>query len=380
MPHPHKPGTIAAAGAVIACLIGAGFASGQEVLQFFTVYGRERGAMGGGLASVLLGVGTALLLTGRQNAFSCCGPLAGRLLAGASPLLLFGVYAVMLAGAGALVQTGFGLPALLGRAGMLVVTLVTVLAGLGRMTDILGRAGPLIVAFVLAVALGTLLTAPPAEPLAAAADPPARSWWMAALVYAGYNLFLLAPFLQAMGSRLPARSGIIAAWLGCGGFGAALVLLHLAFCRMPTALADTAPAVALVAERHLKRKNRRSVAAAEPDLLEPVAAAVPVLLAGVYTTAAPLLFSVCEALPGKEGRGRWKVLLVGLAGFAASGAPFGQLVAALYPLIGWFGLALTAGAVVARLVGPPVDKPCSACYDARQNFTPSESKKDGASL
>ena len=364
MPHPHKPGTIAAAGAVIACLIGAGFASGQEVLQFFTVYGRERGAMGGVLASVLLGVGTALLLTGRQNAFSCCGPLAGRLLAGASPLLLFWVYAVRLAGAGALVQTGFGLPALLGRAGMLVVTLITVLAGLGRMTDILGRAGPLIVAFVLAAALGTLLTAPPAEPLAAAADPPARSWWMAALVYAGYNLFLLAPFLQAMGSRLPARSGIIAAWLGCGGFGAALVLLHLAFCRMPSALADTAPAVALVANLWPRA----------------VAAAVPVLLAGVYTTAAPLLFSVCEALPGKDGRGRWKVLLVGLAGFAASGAPFGQLVAALYPLIGWFGLALTAGAVVARLVGPPVDKPCSACYDARQNFTPSESKKDGASL
>ena len=32
----NHTGPAAAAGAVVACLIGAGFASGQEVLQFFT--------------------------------------------------------------------------------------------------------------------------------------------------------------------------------------------------------------------------------------------------------------------------------------------------------------------------------------------------------
>ncbi|WP_294497542.1 hypothetical protein [uncultured Gemmiger sp.] len=330
MVQPHRTTVPAAAGAIIACLIGAGFASGQEVLQFFTVYGPVRGALGGLLAAALLGTGCELLLAagrgGQRDAFACCGPLAGRLLAWAAPALLFGVYVVMLAGAGALVQTGLGLPPLAGRAAMLAATLVTALAGLGRMTRILGRAGPLIVAFVLAAGAGALIQAPGERPWPALPPPPARSWWMSALVYAGYNLYLLAPFLAALGSRLSPGAGRPAAWLGCGVFGGALVLLHLAFCRVPGVLSDTAPAVALVRQ------------------LWPWAAALalPVLLAGVYTTAAPLLFSVCRGLPG----GRWGIAAVAAVGFACSGLPFGRLVAGLYPLIGWFGLTLAAGAAL----------------------------------
>ena len=63
-----------------------------------------------------------------------------------------------------------------------------------------------------------------------------------ALVYAGYNLYLLAPFLQALAGGCPAKKPARrAAWLGCGIFGAALALLHLAFCLAPESLADPAP-------------------------------------------------------------------------------------------------------------------------------------------
>ena len=273
-----------------------------------------------------------------------CGPRLGRLLGWASPAVLFGVYTVMLAGAGALLQSGFGLPAAAGRAGMCAAVLVTVLAGLGRMTDILGRAGPLIAAFVAAAGVGALLRGPTGQPLPALPAPPARSWWAAALVYAGYNLYLLAPFLQALAGRLPGRKPARrAAWLGCGIFGAALALLHLAFCLAPESLADPAPTVALV-------RGLWPWAAA---------AAVPVLLAGVYTTAAPLLFGICGALPGRLARSRAAVLAVGLAGLAGSALPFGRLVGALYPAIGWLGLILAAGVLLRRL--PPKASPARGC-------------------
>lgn len=319
-------GAATAAGALIACLIGAGFASGQEVLQFFTAYGPVRGLLGAALATGLLGGATALLLT-RPSA----GAPAAGWLDRAAPALLFGVYALMLAGAGALVQTGYGLPAVWGRAGMLLATLFTVLAGLDRMTGLLGRAGPLIVAFVLAVGAGTLLESPAGSP-APLPDPPARSWWMAALVYAGYNLYLMAPFLRALGDRLPgAATARRAAWLGCGVFGGALALLHLAFCQAPGCLEAAAPTVALA-----------------QGLWPPaVRLAVPVLLAGVYTTAAPLLFSVC----GQRRRPAWTAA-VALAGFGCSALPFGRLIGLLTPLIGWFGLVLAAGALAGRLTRP----------------------------
>lgn len=320
-------GTVTAAGALIACLIGAGFASGQEVLQFFTAYGPARGLLGAALATGVLGGGTALLLTRPGEKCSTGAPPAGWL-DRAAPALLFGVYALMLAGAGALVQTGYGLPAVWGRAGMLLATLLTVLAGLERMTGLLGRAGPLIVAFVLAVGAGTLLESHAATP-APLPDPPARSWWMAALVYAGYNLYLMAPFLRALGSRLPGVAAARrAAWLGCGGFGGALALLHLAFCRAPDCLGASAPTVALA------------------QGMWPRAAllAVPVLLAGVYTTAAPLLFSVC----GQRRRPGWTAA-VALAGFGCSALPFGRLIGLLTPLIGCFGLVLAAKNLAERM-------------------------------
>ena len=339
----NHTGPAAAAGAVVACLIGAGFASGQEVLQFFTVYGLVRGLCGAALACALLGGAAAAMLSdaGQGGGFTrWCGPRLGRLLGWASPAVLFGVYTVMLAGAGALLQSGFGLPAAAGRAGMCAAVLVTVLAGLGRMTDILGRAGPLIAAFVAAAGVGALLRGPTGQPLPALPAPPARSWWAAALVYAGYNLYLLAPFLQALAGRLPGQKPARrAAWLGCGIFGAALALMHLAFCLAPESLADPAPTVALV-------RGLWPWAAA---------AAVPVLLAGVYTTAAPLLFGICGALPGRLARSRTAVLAVGLAGLAGSALPFGRLVGALYPAIGWLGLILAAGVLLRRL--PPKASP-----------------------
>ena len=339
----NHTGPAAAAGAVVACLIGAGFASGQEVLQFFTAYGPVRGLCGAALACALLGGAAAAMLSdaGQGGGFTrWCGPRLGRLLGWASPAVLFGVYTVMLAGAGALLQSGFGLPAAAGRAGMCAAVLVTVLAGLGRMTDILGRAGPLIAAFVAAAGVGALLRGPTGQPLPALPAPPARSWWAAALVYAGYNLYLLAPFLQALAGRLPGQKPARrAAWLGCGIFGAALALMHLAFCLAPESLADPAPTVALV-------RGLWPWAAA---------AAVPMLLAGVYTTAAPLLFGICGALPGRLARSRTAVLAVGLAGLAGSALPFGRLVGALYPAIGWLGLILAAGVLLRRL--PPKASP-----------------------
>ena len=67
-------------------------------------------------------------------------------------------------------------------------------------------------------------------------------------------------------------------------------------------------------------------------------AALPVLLAGVYTTAAPLLFGVSERLGGS----RKAAAGAALAGWLCSALPFQTLVGGLFPVIGWFGLAMIA--------------------------------------
>lgn len=318
--------TLRRAGAVVACLIGAGFASGQEVVQFFSLYGGLRGAMGACLACLVLAAACSWMLgdaAGGPVFVRWCGRPAGALLQGAAPLFLFGVYAVMLSGAGAMLETASGLPAWLGRTLMLAATLATVWGGLTRMTDLLGRLGPLIAAFAVGTGAAALIRGIPAVQAPPALPPPARSWWMAALIYAGYNFYLLVPFLQGMGQTVKGRGEARrTALTACGIFGAALLLLHGGLTLCPGTMASPAPAVALAAA------------------LWPQAAwaALPVLLAGVYTTAAPLLFGVSGCLGGS----RRAVLGAALAGWACSALPFDRLVGGFFPVIGWFGLAMIA--------------------------------------
>lgn len=313
------------AGAIVACLIGAGFASGQEVVQFFTAYGGVRGAAGACLACLVLAAACTWMLRDAPEGpvfVRWCGRPAGTLLQGAAPVFLFGVYAVMLSGAGALLHTAAGLPPWVGRTLMLAATLVTVLAGLTRMTEVLGRLGPWIAVFVAVTGAAALIRGP--QPGAEVQiRPSARSWWMAALVYAGYNFYLLVPFLQAMGQTVTERtSARRTAWAACGMFGAALLILHGGLTANPAVTGSSAPAVALAGD------------------LWPWAAwaALPVLLAGVYTTAAPLLFGVSERLGGS----RKAAAGAALAGWVCSALPFQTLVGGLFPVIGWFGLAMIA--------------------------------------
>lgn len=323
----HRAGNnLRRAGAIVACLIGAGFASGQEVVQFFSVYGGLRGTLGAVLACLVLAAACAWMLgdaSGGPVFVRWCGRPAGTLLQGAAPVFLFGVYAVMLSGAGAMLETASGLPAWVGRTFLLAATLVTVWGGLTRMTELLGRMGPLIAVFVVAAGAAALLRGsgiPQARP---ALLPPARSWWMAALIYAGYNFYLLVPFLQGMGQTVKGRGEAVrTALTACGIFGAALLLLHGGLTLCPGTMTSPAPAVALA-----------------EDLWPQAAwAALPVLLVGVYTTAAPLLFGVSGCLGGS----RKAVLGAALVGGVCSALPFDRLVGGFFPVIGWFGLAMIA--------------------------------------
>lgn len=318
------------------CLIGAGFASGQEVLQFFTAYGPLRGALGAGLMLLVL-IPVTAVVPRRGSYAACCGRALGGMLQALMPVICLAVYAVMLSGAGALLEQAVGLPAFWGRTAMFCLTLWSVLAGLDRLTRVLGLAGPVIVLFVLLTAVSALLRAEiPWPPLPQTLPRAGKVWWLSALTYGGYNGLLLAPFLLALSGQLPAqargrRETRLAAWLGCGGFGLAVLLLHLALCTHPEVVVRQAPAVALAGS------------------LWPGAAglAAPVLAAGVYTTAVPLLWSACA---GRGSRGKGcspaRRVEVALVGWGCSALPFSRLVGALYPLIGWLGLLLAAGLAV----------------------------------
>ncbi len=148
-------------GAVIAFLIGSGFATGQEILQYFTSYGYW-GIFGTGLLVLVLMiyVNVEFITVGQVKQFPkpsmiyeyYCGKYIGTFFDYFSILFIFMSFMVMVAGAGATVNQHYGLPTYVGGIALAVLAAATVFFGLGRLVDVIGKIGPVIV--IVAIALG----------------------------------------------------------------------------------------------------------------------------------------------------------------------------------------------------------------------------------
>ena len=153
------------AGAFIAWIIGSGFATGQEILQFFTSYGYY--SYGVVLLNLLgfLFLGQVLLTTGYAhreevnfNHFTFfCGKNVGRFYSWLIPVTLLMIMAVLISGAGATISEYYGINRYLGSMIMAVMVLCAYLTGFEKMVRIVSTIGPVIIAFTLMVGLATVI-------------------------------------------------------------------------------------------------------------------------------------------------------------------------------------------------------------------------------
>ncbi|MBE3581218.1 MAG: hypothetical protein IMW96_06235 [Thermoanaerobacteraceae bacterium] len=325
----------------VGTVVGAGFASGQEVLQFFAYFG-IRGLLGLVVATVLFIVlGYAVLLIGhRLQAHShlpvirhAGGPLVGKVVDGITTIFLFGALAVMAAGAGAIFREEYHLPALVGSSILIAATLATVLLGITQVINAISFVAPLLLATVLGVSLFALFTNPSSvvanlgwSDVARAAAP---FWPLAALLYATYNLVLSIAVLAPLGSLSREENLLPGAALGGAGLGLGAGAITLA-------LLAAAPDVSAWEVPMLQIAGG----------LAPVARTVYsiILLAEIYTTGVSSLYGFTARLAEPDSK-RFSYLAVIASALAliAAQSGFSRLVAFLFPLVGYAGLLLVGG-------------------------------------
>ena len=140
------------AGTLVGTLIGSGFASGQEVMQFFTSYGVP-GIFGSIVTTILFAVlGAVFMNYGYKHAKSAdfssfrffCGKYIGTFLEWFTILFCFLVGIIMISGAGATFNQYFGLPQFAGSAIMAAIALASALLGMNRIVKLLGSIGPVV--------------------------------------------------------------------------------------------------------------------------------------------------------------------------------------------------------------------------------------------
>ncbi len=325
--------------AYIGTVVGAGFASGQEVLQFFTAYGLW-GVLGMLISSLLFFfVGYSVLMMGRGlGAHSHLevvrftnGALLGSLIDIVITLFMFGGLAAMLAGAGAIFKEQFALSPVWGILAMAVVTLVTVVTGTHGVVNAISFVVPFLLVSVLYISVWNLMnnSVTQADIETAAALPGATpSWLLSAVNYASYNIVISVGILTPMGAATANRRTLLGgALFGSLGLAISLAAIYLGMLTDITRVRDMEVPMIEVA-------GQISAAARTVFAI--------VLFSEVYTTAVGNLFGLVQRISFRLPKWVFALCATGLA-FAVAQLGFSNMVKYLYPAVGYGGMLFFVG-------------------------------------
>lgn len=332
------------AGAFIGVIVGAGFASGQEILQFFTSFG-WLGVAGAIIATVffaflgmnLTQLGSRLQTDSHKDViYHICGRYLGVAVDFIITFFLFGVTVVMLAGSGSIFEEQFGIPSIAGNIIMAVLTILTVTLNVQRLISIIGLVTPFLLIMVIIIAAYSIFTMgidfSEVQKLTEKQSPAASNWFMGAILYVSYNIAAGAAMLAVMGGTTKdEKQAGLGGILGGIGLGVLILLINLGMLMKMDVIAGTDMPILTIANE-----------------ISPIFGLLMfvVLLGMIYNTAVGMLYAFSARIVKRDHpKFNLFVVLFGAAAFGASFIGFITLVGTVYPLMGYLGFTLIAAIV-----------------------------------
>lgn len=340
-----------AAGVYIGTVVGAGFATGQEILQFFARFGVY--GLGGLLTATFLFIVFGYLIMDLGNMLHARshmeiirysgGKLFGTIIDSIITVFLFGTFSVMVAGNGALFEQQLRLPAAAGNIIMAVITALTVLTGINGVINSISFVVPFLLSVVLIISIISLARNPVnLSAVLPLADKSGlfNNWFLAAILYVSYNTVTSVAILGPLGNEAKSRKNIFyGALLGGAGLGFGAVMIYLALSAHMTETGNLEVPMLYIA-----------------GTVSPVLQAIyaVVLIAEIYTTAVSSLYGFTSRITDlgiKPVKGRYVVACTTVVALLSSRLGFSNLVKYLYPLIGYCGIIILASLVINTLTG-----------------------------
>lgn len=338
--------TVKIALAFVGLLVGAGFSTGREVIQYFVTFG-SMGLWGvvlaGGLlaitGAVVIQLGSYFLAREHMSVFrNVAHPVVSRFLDISVTLTLFAIGFVMFAGAGSTLDQQYGFPAWAGAGLMVLLVMATGLLDVDRVSDLISGVTPLVIVAVVGAFLYVMFHLPPdlsvLDAAAARTTPPVSPWWLSAFNYAGLSLMLGVSMVLVIGGNHPnlrqaGRGGLAGGVL----YTVLLLMSALALYLSIEQVGDAdIPMLQLMVSIH-------------PALGHVM---VVVVFGMIYNTAIGVFYALGRRLTANRPDGYRRVfLLTCLAGYGLSFIGFDALMNAVYPAIGYVGMFLAAALVVA---------------------------------
>lgn len=204
----------------IGTVVGAGLASGQEIIQFFTLYG-FKGVMGIIICGAFY-VASGLItidLSYKFNASSykdliylSCGKYLGWIIDTLTTIFLFGGTCIILAGSGSIFFEHLGLPRILGIAVMAVVTMIVVFYSTDGLIFINSIIVPCMIVIILTISIIVISDKVNSgySILYDIKDSPVfrTNWFSSTILYSSFNMLCASGVLCPMTSDIKRQKGM----------------------------------------------------------------------------------------------------------------------------------------------------------------------------
>jgi uncharacterized membrane protein YkvI len=317
----------------IGTIVGAGFATGREIVEFFTKYG-SIGIIGIGISGFLfIWLGTKIMLLANQiRAYSLqefneylFGKTFGTMVNSLFILILFGVTSVMFAGVGAVFEEQLGISKFVGLILTVCLCYIVISRGFNGIFFINSLIVPVMVLFSFSIAM-TLLGQSESSTFFRFSAGSTSEWkWLASsLTYVGFNLTLAQVILVPLGREI--SNVKVIKWGGFfGGLGLCFILItnHIALLSLPNVLSYEIPMAQIV----------QSFGQSIHILF------VIVIFGEILTTVISNVFGLARQINTATALSEKKVIIAVLLLCTLVGQiGFGTLLSFLYPLFGCVGL------------------------------------------
>ena len=331
--------SIQIAGAFVSLVVGAGFASGQEIMQYFTSFGVVS-VLGCIVATIIfsfLGMTLAQIgsdlqtISHKEGIYHIGGRFFGPVLDLLISFVLFGIAIVMLAGAGSTFHQMYSFEPSFGSMLMVLAVIFTLLLNAESIINILSALTPYLLGVIFILLIYSLFTMDYSiselNEIAKSQPSATSHWLLSAVLYVSFNFSAGAAMLLVVGGtvkdrRVAKRGGAL------GGIilGLLILLINAAlFAKMDVVIGVEMPTLMLAEQIH------------------PIVGIIMsiILLAMIYSTAVGTLYILAVRIV-KPDRFVFKIIVIVLCiiGFAISLIGFTTLIGNMYAIMGYLGIIL----------------------------------------
>ena len=247
--------------------------------------------------------------------------------------------------AGSTFSEYYGVNGNIGRAIMIIASLATVLLGLNKLVQIIGYISPVLL--LVTIVIGVISIASNPEGIAQAdaslqtitVHTNFSNWVISGLMYGAYTVTGVVPYLADIGKSTSTnkKNSVWGGVFGGGAFILAVMILNFGLLANISAVYDLEIPSLFVAA---------SISPVFGDIFSVM------LLLGIYTTAVPMLYTVCNKVSSDSKSWAYRIAAVVTAIVSIFGGQlsFSTMISIIYPISGYAGLVIFAGMIYTKYI------------------------------